>query len=146
MNHQNMFWEHDNPYFQLLKTEASWHDLVTSKMESSYVSAITWNIYMKLIKNEADSIFSDTKENDGLQKNGVICRYLDRCGRLRRNGPIRWFIGTLLLGLSMHPDKCSRFVRKLPIPSSISVIFDVSKVFSVMTVLSIYWLYIRCPG
>ena len=47
------------------KYGASWHDLVTSEMGSSCVSTITWNIYVKLIKNEADSIISDIREQYG---------------------------------------------------------------------------------
>ena len=38
------------------KHGASWHDLVTSEIGSSYVSAITWKKQTEIDKNEADSI------------------------------------------------------------------------------------------
>ena len=63
-----MFLEHD-PYLQLLKNGASWHDLATSNMGPSSVSAITWS-NMKSIENESDSTISDVKENYGPQKLG----------------------------------------------------------------------------
>ena len=56
-----MFFEHVDPSLQLLKNGMSWHDLVTSNISFSVVSAISWKIFMKLIKNEADSTISDVK-------------------------------------------------------------------------------------
>ena len=45
----------------------------------------------------------------------------------------------------MHPDKCSGFVRIFPIPRNIFSNFDVSKVFLMLTVLSIYFLIYTSP-
>ena len=64
-----MFFEHVNPYLRLFKNGSSWHDFLTFEMGSSYVSAISWNIY-EIDKNKADSIISDVKKNDGPQKLG----------------------------------------------------------------------------
>ena len=65
-----MFPEHVDPYFRLLKNGVSWHDLVKSDMGPSSVSAITRKIYVKLIKNKADSTISYTKESYGPKKLG----------------------------------------------------------------------------
>ena len=72
-------------------------------------------------------------------KIGVICRFLDHCVGLRKTGQIDELLVLSYWGLPMHTDKGSRFIRRFHIPSSIPRIFDVSKVFSMLTVHSVYW-------
>ena len=65
-----MFFENVDLYLCLLKDNTSWHYPMKSEMGSSCVSATSWNIFMKLIKNKSDSDISDLRENDGPQKIG----------------------------------------------------------------------------
>ena len=78
------FWEYVEPSVQFLKNGTRWYDLVTSKMGTSCVSDITWEIYMKLIKKEANYNISYIKENAGAQNIRVMCRYFYRSRGLKK--------------------------------------------------------------
>ena len=84
MNHHNMFFNMLTPYFQLLK---KWGVLALfGKIGYGVLLCKRHklkNIY-EIYKNDADYTNSEIKDNDGPQKIGVICRYLDHCGRLKK--------------------------------------------------------------
>ena len=82
-----------------LKYGASWNDLVTSEMESSYFSVIAWNIYVILIKTKLILLYQTWRNNMGDNCFGWsvhLWTFLDPCVMFRRNGPTKSFLGTIL--------------------------------------------------